>query len=189
MQRNIFRERDQISIIVFEVGWEQFAIELLDIKEIIQSGHVRKLPQSMDYIDGIYNYRGDIIHIINLHKKLNLDQYRLYHSKEELYDAGTAEEGSGKGPNDALNNNGGAKKNYIIIVTIDNNNIGFYADKIHNVSQINVEDIVDLRPIFQTSVDAEYIKGVIKFKDRPRILIDLTKILTEEEQSKIIKNE
>jgi purine-binding chemotaxis protein CheW len=187
MQKKMFRDKDQqISIIIFEVGWEEFAIDLLDVKEIIQTGHVRKLPQSLDFIDGIYNYRGDIIHIINLRKKLNLDEYRLYRSKEDLYAAEQKRDGNNDGGtietsrNDGNNNGSGNK--YIIIVNIDNKNIGFYADKIHNVSQINAEDIVDLRPIFQTSVNANYIKGVIKFEDRPRILINLAKILTEEEK-------
>lgn len=184
MQKNIY-EKESISIIVFNVGWEEFAIDLLDVKEIIQAGQVRRLPKSLDFIDGIYNYRGEIIHIINLRKKLNLDEYQLYKSKEELYE--------GKEGNDSIKeesieeSNGGSEKKYIIIVNLDDTNIGFYADKIHNVIQIEREDIVDLTPIFQTSVDVNYIKGVIRFEDRPRILIDLSKVLTEAETQMIQK--
>ncbi|TFG01169.1 MAG: hypothetical protein EU541_00165 [Promethearchaeota archaeon] len=184
MQKNIY-EKENISIIIFNVGWEEFAIDLLDVKEIIQAGQVRKLPKSMDFIDGIYNYRGEIIHIINLRKKLNLDEYKLYRSKKELYES--KKEGETVSEEQIGGSNGGTAKKYIIIVNVDNKNIGFYADKIHNVSQINKSDIIDLTPIFQTSVDVNYIKGVIRFEDRPRILINLSKVLTEAEAQMIQK--
>ena len=61
------------SVILFEIGWEQFALDLVDVKEIVQAGQIRKIPKSMDFIEGIYNYRGDIIHIVNLKKKLKLE--------------------------------------------------------------------------------------------------------------------
>ncbi len=186
MQKNIYKEEEKISIIVFEVGWEEFAIALLDVKEIIQAGHVRKLPKSLDFIEGIYNYRGEIIHIINLRKKLNLDEYKLFRSKDELYETKenkeTIEEDKVEEPNEDT------EKSYIIIVNLNDTNIGFYADKIHNVSQIDRDNIIDLTPIFQTSVDVNYIKGVIRFEDRPRILINLSKVLTEAEQMIIQKD-
>ena len=67
---------EQISVIIFRVGNEEFAIDLLDVKEIIQSGQIRRLPKSLDYIEGIYNYRGNIIHIIN--------QLFIFHSFRNL---------------------------------------------------------------------------------------------------------
>ena len=82
MSQNAYEGQDhQVSILSFQIGWEEFCIDLYQVKEIIQAGLIRKLPKSLDYIDGIYNYRGEIIHVINLKKKLNLDQYVLYHSK------------------------------------------------------------------------------------------------------------
>jgi len=188
MQNRMYTERENVSIIVFEVGWEEFAIDLLDVKEIIKAGQIRRLPKSLDFIDGIYNYRGEIIHVINLRKKLDLDEYRLYKSKSELLsdkEEGEKEENpTAKTPG---NGESDSKNKYIIIVNINNRNIGFYVDKIHNVSQINQENIVDLGGVFQTSLSVEYIKGVIRFEDRPRILMDLSKILTETEQLMIKK--
>jgi len=42
------------SFIIFQIGWEQFAIDFLDVKEIIRAGQIRKLPKSLDFVDGIY---------------------------------------------------------------------------------------------------------------------------------------
>ncbi|MBA7539457.1 Chemotaxis protein CheW [subsurface metagenome] len=169
IQDQEYKDINQVSILIFQIGWEQFVIDLLDVKEIIQAGQIRKLPKSLDYIDGIYNYRGEIIHVVNLKKKLNLNEYMLYRSKN----SSTEEE------------NYSNTKKYIIILKVDNNLIGFYVDRIINIDHIDVNDIIGLSPIFQTSVAMEYIKGVINFKERPRIMLDLGKILYEVEQFKI----
>ena len=162
------KEIDQISILTFKIGWEEFVIDLLDVKEIIQAGQIRKLPKSIDYIDGIYNYRGEIIHVINLRKKLNLDQYLLYHEKHSSFEEDSTE----------------AKK-FIIILKVDSDLIGFYVDQIISIDHILPEEIVRLSHIFQTSVAIDFIIGLNNFEDRPRVVLDLTKIFTEVEKFRI----
>ena len=68
---------------------------------------------------------------------------------------------------------------------MENSLVGFYVDRIINIDHVNVNEISELSPIFQTSVAMKYIKGVINFKERPRIMLDLGKILTEIEEFKI----
>ncbi|MFW9822078.1 MAG: chemotaxis protein CheW [Candidatus Thorarchaeota archaeon] len=155
---------DQISILTFKIGWEEFVIDLLDVKEIIQAGQIRKLPKSIDYIDGIYNYRGEIIHVINLKKKLDLDQYLLY-EKFSSFDQES-----------------NTTNKFIIILKLDNDLIGFYVDQIISIDHILPDEIVGLSPIFQTSVAIEFIKGIINFEDRPRVMLDLGKIFSEVEK-------
>jgi len=162
------KEIDQISILTFKIGWEEFVIDLLDVKEIIQAGQIRKLPKSIDYIDGIYNYRGEIIHVINLKKKLELDQYLLYQEKYSSFEL----ESSGT-------------KKFIIILKVDSDLVGFYVDQIISIDHILPDEIVRLSPIFQTSVAIEFIKGIINFKERPRVVLNLTKIFTEIEKFKV----
>ena len=164
------REIDQISILTFQIGWEEFVIDLLDVKEIIQAGQIRKLPKSIDYIDGIYNYRGEIIHVINLKKKLELDQYLLYQEKYSSFDEESI-----------------VTKKFIIILKVDSDLIGFYVDLIISIDHILPDEIVELSPIFQTTVDVEYIKGIVKLEDKPRILINLRRIAGEVEENAISK--
>ena len=186
---------NQLSIIIFEIGWEQFAIELLDAKEIIKSGQIRRLPKSLDFIEGIYNYRGDIIHIINLKKKLNLDSYQLYKAAKIIAEETEVSEGSEVSEASELNRDGNgngnrnndSERDFIIIVNINEKHVGFFVDRIINVAQIPAKNVEGLSPIFQTSIGIEYIKGIVKFEDRPRILIDLSKVLSEAEQITIQK--
>lgn len=160
------------SFIIFQIGWEQFAIDFLDVKEIIQAGQIRKLPKSLDFVDGIYNYRGEIIHIINLKKKLKLDDYLLYKSRLNSID-----DDDGNGSN----------SKHIIILNIKNTHIGFLIDRIISIADVNDKNIIALSPIFQTSVGVEYVKGIVKLEDKPRIVINLKKIAGEVEENAISK--
>jgi len=195
---NEYTEKDKISIIVFEVGWEQFAIELLEVKEIIQAGQIRRLPKGFDFIEGIFNYRGDIIHVINLKKKLRLDDYNLYgfdnngsnkNTSNNTTSEKNAPEKNAPEKNDSdIESNENSHVKFIIVANINDTNIGFYVDRVQNVVHVNVKDIIRLSPIFQTSISVvDYIKGIIKFEDKPRILINLNKILSETEQTTIKK--
>ncbi len=163
-----YEGKDQISILSFKIGFEEFVIDLFDVKEIIQAGLIRKLPKSLDYIDGIYNYRGEIIHVINLKKKLNLEQYILYHSKYSSFEQDS-----------------NTSKKFIIILKVDNDLIGFYTDSILSIDHIDPTEIVELSPIFQTSVAFEFIKGIIKFEERPRVMLDLSKIFSDVDKFRI----
>jgi len=165
VQKQEYKDMDQISVLSFKVGWEEFCIDLFDVKEIIQAGQIRKLPKGLDYIDGIYNYRGEIIHIINLKKRLNLNEYVIYQSSYKQETSAT--------------------KKFIIILKVENDLIGFYVNQIISIDHINPTEIVGLSPIFQTSVAMEFIKGIIKFEERPRVMLDLSKIFNEIEKFKI----
>ncbi len=167
VQKQEYEEMDQISILSFKIGWEEFVIDLFDVKEIIQAGLIRKLPKSLDFIDGIYNYRGEIIHIINLSKKLNLNRYVLY-SKNSSFEKESV-----------------TAKKFIIILKLDNNLVGFYVDQIISIDHIDPAEIVGLSPIFQTSVAMDNIKGIVNFEGRPRVMLDLGKIFSEVEQYRI----
>ena len=157
--------KKQDSLILFRVGTEEFAIELLEAKEIITSGQIRKLPKSYDFIEGIFNYRGDIIFIVSLKKKLKLDEYKVYKTSEITVDEVTE-----------------IDKKYFLIVNLNGKDTGFLVDDVINISHVNEAQVEDLSQIFQTNVDMDYIKGIVKFKDRPRILLDLKNILTQIEQ-------
>ena len=163
-------EKGTISVIIFEVEGEEFAIDLLHAREIIQKGQIRRLPQTFEFVEGIYNYRGDIIYVISLSKKLELHKYRSYNSKEK------EEEQEDQ-----------SDEKYLVIVNINNVNTGLLVDRIINISHIKSNELVGLSPIFETSISMEFIEGIIKFADRPRILLNVDKILTEAEQVKIQK--
>lgn len=60
------------KVLCFNLGSEEFAVPLLNIKEVIAQPDVTPLPQSPNYFLGIINLRGQIISIIDLRTKFNI---------------------------------------------------------------------------------------------------------------------
>lgn len=60
------------EVVVFTLGNEQFAIDLFDIKEVVEYTTITKIPNVPPYIKGIMDLRGEITTIIDLRKRLSL---------------------------------------------------------------------------------------------------------------------
>lgn len=64
---------EEKQFIIFHLGSEEFGIEITKAHEIVRMQGITELPQSSDFIEGIINLRGDIITIIDLRKRFNLE--------------------------------------------------------------------------------------------------------------------
>jgi purine-binding chemotaxis protein CheW len=62
------------EVVVFTLGNEQFAINLFDVKEVVEYSAITKLPNVPPYIKGIMDLRGEITTIIDLRKRLSLSE-------------------------------------------------------------------------------------------------------------------
>jgi purine-binding chemotaxis protein CheW len=76
------------------------------------------------------------------------------------------------------------KDTRIIVVDIEKNTVGFIVDGVSEVLRIPVS-ITEPPPEIVAGVDSEFIKSVGKLEDRLLILIDLDKILTVSEKTKL----
>lgn len=65
-----------IEVVVFTLGNEQFAIDLFDVREVVEYTTITKLPNVPPYIKGIMDLRGEITTIIDLRKRLGLSEDR-----------------------------------------------------------------------------------------------------------------
>ncbi len=70
----------------------------------------------------------------------------------------------------------------IIVVELDNATVGFRVDGVSEVLRLPA-DTVDPPPTMVYGIETEYIKGVGKLDDRLIILLDIDKVLTEDEDS------
>lgn len=62
------------QILTFKVEEEIYAIEILKIKELIGYQEPKPLPSSPDFVKGILNFRGEIIVVVDLRKKVLLPE-------------------------------------------------------------------------------------------------------------------
>jgi purine-binding chemotaxis protein CheW len=54
------------QLVVFNLGLEEYAIDISYAKEIIRIPKLVKIPNVPEYIEGIFNLRGTVITVINL---------------------------------------------------------------------------------------------------------------------------
>lgn len=72
------------------------------------------------------------------------------------------------------------KLSIIVIFSTNSRTIGLLVDEVNDVLNINKEDIQET-PDFSTSINTRFIKGIGKVGEKLIIILDLEKILTEEE--------
>jgi purine-binding chemotaxis protein CheW len=65
-------EEEQLKVLTFNLGQEEYALNIMDIKEIIRPGEVTEVPRTPDYIQGILSLRGTIIPVFDVNGRLGL---------------------------------------------------------------------------------------------------------------------
>jgi purine-binding chemotaxis protein CheW len=63
-----------VQVVSFKLGQEEFGIDILKVQEINRMGEITKVPQAPFYCEGIINLRGEVIPVINLRKKFDMDE-------------------------------------------------------------------------------------------------------------------
>lgn len=60
--------------LAFLLGKEQYAIPLLQVKEVIEMSEPTPIPQTPSYFKGVINLRGQVISVLDLRSKLQLSK-------------------------------------------------------------------------------------------------------------------
>ncbi|QXM05783.1 chemotaxis protein CheW [Crassaminicella indica] len=97
--------------VIFKLENESYGVDIMRVQEICEYKESVKVPNTPKFVDGIINLRGDIIPIISLRKKFNL--------QEEQVNSDTR----------------------IIVIHLQENQVGFLVDEASQVLRINEEDI------------------------------------------------
>jgi purine-binding chemotaxis protein CheW len=140
-----------LQLVSFKLSNEEFGVDILKVQEINRMLTITEVPNSPDFVDGVVNLRGRIIPVIDLRSKLNMP--RKEHDN----------------------------KTRIVVVEIDGTTVGFVVDEVSEVLRIP-KNITEPPPsMVIKGIDSDYITAVAKLEDRLLILLDLNKILSQEE--------
>jgi len=136
----------QIELLGFMLSDEQYALDILEVKEIVRMHAITPVPRSPEWIKGIVTLRGVIVPIFDLRSRLGLAVIE--------YGADTR----------------------IIVVYRGEEFAGLIVDSITQVMRLPVEAI---EPTPQTIalVEAEYLRGVVRFRDQLVILLNLPRVV------------
>ncbi|MFW6220344.1 MAG: chemotaxis protein CheW [Nanoarchaeota archaeon] len=144
------------QLVVFSLGNEEFGVDINEVNSIIKLEPITKIPNSFNFIEGVINLRGKIVVIINLARKLGLP------TKENDKDT-----------------------RIIIIETKDQNNketmIGMIVDHSREAIRLSEDQIEPAPPLITQRIKMDYLEGVGIIENRLLILLDLAKVLCDNE--------
>jgi purine-binding chemotaxis protein CheW len=65
-------KHSRTQLIVFKLGKEEYGLTIDQIKEVVLTPTITRMPQTPAYIKGVANIRGNIIAILDLEEKFNI---------------------------------------------------------------------------------------------------------------------
>jgi purine-binding chemotaxis protein CheW len=98
---------EQLQLVTFELGEEEFAIDILAVREINRMLQITRVPQTSSEVEGVINLRGHIIPVVDLRTRFGMPRV----------ETGT--------------------ESRIIVVDVNGRTVGFVVDKVHEVLRID----------------------------------------------------
>jgi len=102
---------EELQLVVFSLGREEFAVEVTQVREIMRMEEITRMPKSPPFVEGIINLRGQIIAVVDLAKRLNLE---------------AAEKGA---------------ETRIIVVEAEDVKVGMIVDSVSEVLRVSAEEV------------------------------------------------
>ncbi|TRX71639.1 chemotaxis protein CheW [Carboxylicivirga sp. M1479] len=145
------------SFLTFQLNNELFALGVEQVLEIIEASQDQKithLPKAGHTIEGVVNFRGNVIPVINTRLKFDMDTY------------------------------GADDKFVIMVLNLTMNGteqtIGALADKVVDVIELEEKDVQSVPEVGQ-GINSEFIQGVVYRNDRFIMLLDMEKAISNDD--------
>jgi len=140
--------------LTFGMANEEYGIGILKIKEIIGMMPITMVPRTPEFVKGVINLRGKVIPIMDLRLRFKMEAIDY------------------------------TDRTCIIVVEIGSQagiiQIGAVVDSVSEVLSVGGNDIEET-PSFGTKLDTEYILGMATMEGGVKILLDIDKVLNDEE--------
>jgi purine-binding chemotaxis protein CheW len=144
--------------LTFSLAGEEYGIGILKVKEIIGMMPITIVPQTPDYIKGVFNLRGKVIPVIDLRVKFIMSATDY------------------------------TERTCIIVVEIVASGrtvlMSIVVDSVSEVLNIKSADIEET-PAFGTKLDTEFILGMAKVGGGIKILLDIDRVLSIDDMQAI----
>ncbi len=166
---------EELQLVVFRLGREEFGVDISQVREIIKMTQVTTIPNAPEFVEGVINLRGTITPVVDLRKALNI---------VAVSDNGGGESESEGESASVMSEAETLKAMRIVIVEQEDSIIGMVVDDVSEVMRMSTAD-VEANPAMTSEVSVDYIRGVGKLGDRLLILLDLGKVLSKHEITKL----
>src|SRR3569833_603352 len=142
--------------LTFLLGHEEFAIQVLKVREIMGIQDITAVPQTPSYVKGVINLRGKVIPVVDLRLKFSLPEIEY------------------------------TQRTCIIVVQVESAGItlhtGIIVDAVSEVLNLAATDIEDTPDFGDGGGSASnYLLGMAKVKGKVKILLDIDQVLSAQE--------
>ncbi|GFO61543.1 chemotaxis protein CheW [Geomonas silvestris] len=145
-------QNELIQLVSFNLGAEEYAVEVLKVREIIRMTAITHIPNTPPSIEGIINLRGKVIPIVSLRSRFNM--------MESDTDQHTR----------------------IMVMDIDGKLMGFIVDGVSEVIRISSGEIQPSPAMAAGGMDQDFICGVIQRGEQLLLMLQLDRMFSGEEQ-------
>jgi purine-binding chemotaxis protein CheW len=145
--------------LTFSVAGEEYAIDILRIREILEFGEVTVVPKAPAWLRGVINLRGAVVPIVDLSRKLGLGETE----KTRLTCS-------------------------IIIETVlggDTAIVGLMAESVSQVIELS-EDQIEPAPSFGTHLSTTFLLGMARSGEKFALLLDIDPLLASEDVAVLV---
>ncbi|GAA4436580.1 chemotaxis protein CheW [Pontibacter saemangeumensis] len=152
---------EMMHLIVFKLGAESYAIKIEQVKEVTITPVITRMPRTPHFVKGVANIRGDIIAIMDLEERFHIRPEPL---------------AEGLNPNIT----------YTLVLEAKDYSIGVVVKEVPQSLNLPISKI-DRAPSFlqDANISENFIEGLAKINERLIIVLDMNKILTQEEIEEI----
>jgi purine-binding chemotaxis protein CheW len=152
-------QSNTIQIVVFKLGQEEYGIHIDQIKEVVITPTITRMPQTPTFVKGVANVRGNVIAILDLEEKFGL-------LRSETLQNGN---------------------NFTLVIESEEYKMGILVREVPNTLTISTSNIEG--SIFTGDLQSEqsYITGIVKLEKRLIILIDIFKVINDQESQQLFK--
>jgi purine-binding chemotaxis protein CheW len=140
--------------LTFFLAGEEYGIGIRKVKEIIGMMTITTVPIIPPYFKGVINLRGKVIPVVDLRLKFGMEEMEY------------------------------SDRTCIIVVELNTNAVnvlmGIVVDAVSEVLNVKVDDIEET-PSFGTDMNTDYILGMAKAGNGVKILLDIDKVISDQE--------
>lgn len=143
-----------LQLVTFQLGDETYGIDIMEVEGIVKVEDVRPIPNAPGYVEGIFNLRGEIIPVINLHRRFHIKAASL--SEEDQLLSG------------------------FVIINIDGRHLAVAIDKVSRVVSVDQEQIQPTPEVI-SGIGTQYIRGVVNTDAGYLIILDIHRLFNVRE--------
>lgn len=134
-------EQEERQLVTFKVANEEFAVDIMQVQEIIRLARVTKVPQVPEFVEGVVNLRGSVLPVIDLRKRVHMEC---------------------KDYNDSTR---------VVVVDLKGVKTGIIVDAVSEVLRVNVSNIEPAPSIVRSKYGDHIIEGVGKLNKGERMFL------------------